>query len=273
MPDGWADHPLAVKIYVDDLNNVEKIRHEGSVSVITEGKQVLLVHAEKSEENFSKIKDRAQEMNMMVNAEKTQLLCISANPYSEVKSYIRHENKELKSVDELKILGFWFGNKPTVEIHVQKMCSKFRSKLWTLRKLKKAGMSTEDLLKVYTTVIRAVADFATPTYHSLLNSTQTNQIEQLQRRALKIIYGHEVPYKDSLETSGIPKLHDRRETLVKNFAIKAANSNRFSDGWFPRKPNTNHNTRNPHKYLETKARTERMRKNPINNMRTILNKI
>ena len=45
IPEGWVNRPLAVKIYVEDVNNVEKIRHEGSISVLSEGKQVLLTHA------------------------------------------------------------------------------------------------------------------------------------------------------------------------------------------------------------------------------------
>ena len=42
---------------------------------------------------------------MKVNSEKTQLLCISASVGSEVKSYIRVDNTEIQSVNELKISG------------------------------------------------------------------------------------------------------------------------------------------------------------------------
>ena len=79
-----------------------------------------------------------------------------------------------------------FSNKPNVDLHIKKLSEKFRSKLWTLRKLKKAGMSTTDLLTVFKTIIRSVADFASPTYHSLINKTQAESLEKLQRRALKI---------------------------------------------------------------------------------------
>ena len=47
-------------------------------------------------------------MNMRLNSDKIQLLCVSANPFNVIRSYIRHENKEMRSVDELKILSFWF---------------------------------------------------------------------------------------------------------------------------------------------------------------------
>ena len=227
----------------------------------------------KSEENFTSIKNRAEQMNMRVNTDKTQLLCVSANQFSNIKSYIRYDNTEMQSVDELKILGFWFGSKPNVDVHINKLCEKFRSKLWILRKLRKAGMDQNDLLTVFKTVIRTVADFASPTYHSLLNKSQTTQLEQLQRRALKIIYGHDIPYSECLEKSGITTLEEGGETLTKNFAVKTAANHRFSDGWFPKKTPTNHNTRNPQKYIEHKPRTERMKKNPITDMRHLLNNI
>ena len=157
---------------------------------------------------------------MKVNADKTQLICISSNPHSDIRSYIRHDGKEMQSVNELKILGFWFSNKPTVELHIRKLEEKFRSRLWTLRKLKKNGMDNTDLLTVFKTVVRSIADFAAPTYHSLLSKTQTESLEKLQRRALKIIYGHSVPYSKCLELSGLDTLDNRREKLVKNFAEK-----------------------------------------------------
>ena len=167
--------------------------------------------------------------------------------------------------------GFWFGNRPNVNLHVSKLCQKFRSMLWTLRRLRRSGMSAEDLLTVYKTIHRAMIDFASPTYHPLLTATQSDQIEQLQRRALKIVYGHEISYKNCLELAQIPLLSERRSKLALNFALKTSNNPKFSDGWFPKKPLSNHYTRNPQTYLEPRARTERMRRNPINYMRRELN--
>ena len=126
-------------MYIDDLNNIEKVRHHDAVSIVSEEKQVLLAHAEKSEKNFTATKKRAEEIKMKVNSEKTQLLCISASVGSEVKSYIRVDNTEIQSVNELKILGFWFGNRPNVNLHVSKLCQKFRSMLWTLSRLRRSG--------------------------------------------------------------------------------------------------------------------------------------
>ena len=67
VPEDWQDVPLAVKVYIDDLNNIEKVRHQDAISIVSQEKQVVLAHATKSEENFIRIKQRAEEVNMLFN--------------------------------------------------------------------------------------------------------------------------------------------------------------------------------------------------------------
>ena len=168
LPAGWTDQPLSTKVYIDDLNNIEKVKQSTAVCTLSEAQTTILPHAIQSEKNFNTIKKKAENIGMRVNEQKTQLLCISGTNYSDVKSYIRTESgQEIKSSDELKILGFWFGNEPTVAVHVRKLSEKFRARLWSLRHLKRSGMSPNGLLFVYLSVLRPVLDFAAPTYHSI----------------------------------------------------------------------------------------------------------
>ena len=271
LPHGWVDRPIAVKVYIDDLNNIEKVKQSTALSVISENKTILLPHAIKLEKNFTRVKNRAQEIGMKVNSTKTQLLCVSGNHSCTVKAYIRTDDEEIVSGDELKILGFWFGPKPNVNVHVEKMLAKFRARLWSLRHLKRAGMSSADLLLVFVTVLRPVLDFAAPVYHPLLTVCQTKDIELLQKKAMKIIYGPEISYQESLAVSNLTSLEERREVLTQNFAVAAEKNPRYTDGWFPKKPTQPYQIRRPRPYLETKSKTERMRKNPLNYMRKVLN--
>ena len=68
-------------------------------------------------------------------------------------------------------------------------------------------------------------------------------------------------------------LEERRENLCLNFAKKASTDRRFADKWFPLRPKTIHNTRNPEIYMVEKPRTERLKKNPVVYMRYALNKL
>ena len=271
-PVDWEDPGLSVKVYIDDMNNLEKVCHVNAISRITEGKTVILAHAQHSEENFKCVKAAASDIKMTVNDKKTQLLCISGNQDSVINSYIRTDSEtEIVSGDELKILGFWFGRRPNVDVHVQKLAAKFRTKLWALRHLKKGGMGTEDLLRIYLAVLRPVLDYASPTYHSLLTKQQTVLLDSLQKRAAKIIFGISSSYSDIVSSGQLKSLEQRRRELCISFAQKAASSAKFGSSWFPRKQVSEYNIRNPEIYLDTRARTERMRKNPLSYMRRELN--
>ena len=132
-------------------------------------------------------------------------------------------------------------------------------------------MTSSDLLFVYITMLRGVLDFAVPAYHSLLTVTQSAEIESLQRKALRIVYGPEISYQEALAISNLTTLYDRRLELTKKFALKTANNPRFSDGWFPKQPPSSYPLRQQKIYQERRARTERMRKNPICFMQRLLN--
>ena len=141
-------------------------------------------------------------------------MCIRDSNYCDVKSYIRTESgQEINSAGELKILGFWFGDKPNVSLHVQKLCEKFRARLWSLRHLKRSDLKPGDLLFVYLSVLRPVLDFASPTYHSILTVTQTEILESLQRKALRIIYNN-LSYSEALAVANIKTLNERRLELL-----------------------------------------------------------
>ena len=177
---------------------------------------------------------------MRVNESKTQLVCISSSD-SEVRSYINTSESRIESADKLKILGFWFSRKPGVSEQVQVMQSKFRTRLWMLWRLKNSGMETDDLLFIYKSVIRPVLDFCAVTYHSMLTDKQSAALE-MQKCAFRVIYGYGVTYADSLAVSGTDSLVTRREIQLENFALKASNSARFKDKWFP----INDNSYTPH---------------------------
>ena len=116
---------------------------------------------------------------MKVNHLKTQLLCISANQVSEVSSYIKSAGVKIASGNELKILGFQFGNRPTVRAHVDYMLKKARKKIWALRNVRRAGMNCADMLKIFNTCIRPTLEYVAPTYHPMLTKEMAEEIENM----------------------------------------------------------------------------------------------
>ena len=67
------------------------------------------------------------------------------------------------------------------------MFSKVSSRLYFLKQLKRTGVSSDDLLYFYTVVIRPVFEYACVVWHHNLTASQSDKLESLQKRALRII--------------------------------------------------------------------------------------
>ena len=271
VPSNWVREPPQVKGYIDDFNIVEKVRLRDSITHFTTSKSTSLVHAPGQEALFKKLGGISSDMGMVINQSKTQTLCISPATHSKVKSYINLDGERIQSGPTLKILGFSFDERPGVHLHVELMLNKVRNKLWTLRHLKRSGLSQDDLLGIYKSSIRPILDFACPTYHLQLTSEMSCEIESLQADAMKIIFGRNVSYQTVLDHNKIEEHRIRRQNIASKFALKNLANEKFSEKWFPRNPTPEYNLRNVEPYVEYRSRTERYRKSPLQHMRRLLN--
>ena len=202
-------------------------------------------------------------------------MCIrdSSCVHNKVSTNIRHNDETIVSTNHLKILGFNFSKDPNANFHVSGVINKFYTKLWSLRFLKKSGMCTNDLIMIYKTVIRPSVEYSSIIYHSLIPEYMANQLEKVQKQALKIIYGWGVDYEALVEDGTIESLKSRREAAMLKFALKVEASPRFGPSWFKEQPSTDrsvrHSTRN--RYMENRYRTERDKNNPISVLTRLLN--
>ena len=203
---------------------------------------------------------------------KTQVLCIHDNKFNNITSYIRANDEDINSTEHLKILGFFFDRNPNATYHVTQVIGKFYNKLWTLRFLKKSGMSPDNLLKVYKSVLLPSVEYCSVVYGSLIPDYLSKKLEQVQKQAVKIMFGWGVDYGKLLEDGIIEALEDRRRKDTLKFANKALMDPRFGERWFPRNEvnrEARESTRRPFK--EKMARTERTKNNPIEYMIRLLN--
>ena len=273
IPNTLCPEPLKTMVYIDDFNSIEKVNLREVESHTTVNKRQINALAQKSETLFEKVRQLATSINMRVNCKKTQMLCISASHFNEVNSYIRTEDGDLKSGNNLKILGFQFSSEPNANYHVSNLIDKMYGKLWTLRFLKRSGMSKDKLLEIYKTVLRPSAEYSSVVYDSLIPEYLSEKLEAIQRQAIRIIYGYDVDYGKIVEDGEIETLKKRREDNVLKFALKAEESARFGQAWFRETPpgdrEVRQTTRN--RYLERQCSTERGRNNPIQVMTRRLN--
>ena len=129
---------------------------------------------------FRRIVHQAQSRGMRVNAQKTKALLIS-----ELKSYLPEtffddaDNNRIETDKTMKILGFHFSEDADMAAQVAAIRRKFVSRVWILRNLRSRVFGTEDLLKVYKSVIQPVHNYRSCVYNSSLAITQSGVLERL----------------------------------------------------------------------------------------------
>ena len=262
--------PVKVFKYVDDNLTCEKVNF-GTVAISqTAAGPVKVKHVLPTQNAFRSITGRARQKGMVVNNDKTKLICISdALSYTPSVFILDGDGNRIDSGDELKLLGFHFSTKPTVSLHLSKITTKVRQRFWSLRHLRKVGFNDEELVKVYTSSIRPLAEYCCPAFHSMMTDEQDQILENAQVGALRAIFGYSLSARKLRQKAGIETLRQRRIDLTDRFARKAANSDRFSH-WFPRNLG-GRAVRNRDEFQEFFAKTDRLKNSPLYYMRRRLN--
>ena len=107
-------------------------------------------------------------------------------------------------------------------------------------------------------------------WHSGLSQDNTNDLERVQKSAVKIILGNEYTnYENALSKLGMTKLRDE---LCLKFASKCLKNKKTKDMFPENKKTHKMKTRKSEKYFVQMAASERLKRSPIIYMQTLLNK-
>ena len=155
-------------------------------------------------------------------------------------------------------------------MQIEAISRKFYSRLWLIRHLVSSGVPSLGALVLYKSMLRPLLEYAAPAFHYMLTEAQKRSLEQLQARALKIIFWWNRSYRAILNSTGCPWAEARREDLVNKFTIKVSKTDRFKK-WFPLNHSIKYSTRKREKYYIPTGRTARYQKGPLYNMRKYLN--
>ena len=97
--------------------------------------------------------------------------------------------------------------------------------------------NSRDLLIIYKSFIRSKLDQSAAVWHSSLSKNSENDLERVQRSALKVILGEKyISYEFTLKNSNLESLYKRREALCSKFAKKGLKLKQFRK-MFPKQNN------------------------------------
>ena len=225
------------------------------------------------QQEFDKLKEFAAQHEMIINGEKTKaMLFNSARKWDFTPQIVNESGEFLEVVEELKILGVVVSSNMTWHNNTSYICGKGYARMWMLRNLKRLGTSNEELVDVYYKQCRSVLELAVPAWTPALTSSESNQIERVQKTACAIILGEKyTSYKRALKILNMKTLQVRRSELCLSFAKKAMKSDKFSS-WFSFSTINYDKTRSEKDILTlVKTRTDKYKKSPIPYLTNILN--
>ena len=122
--------------------------------------------------------------------------------------------------------------------------------------LLRSGMSVRDVVTLYTSVIRSILEYASPVWHCGLTTSQSADIERVQRRCLKIIFPT-LSYREALQISDLEKLCTRRERFVRQLFNDMKDINHVLHCILPIRLSQINSTRNNYIYELPIAKTVR----------------
>jgi len=90
--------------------------------------------------------------------------------------------------------------------------------LFFFKQLRRAGVPPTQRVHFYLAAIRAVLEYVAPVWHHLLTKTQLDQLEAIQKRAIRILYQcNGITYANMLYFAQLSNLSSRREELCRRF--------------------------------------------------------
>ena len=183
--------------YVDDTTLVESVsKNETSYMQLRVDELVRQSEADGFQLNESKCKE----------------LRISFSRSGSSVDHITINDKQIEVVSSAKLLGVVVSDNLRCNAHVESICKKAATRLYFLKQQKRAKVPPKDMLLFYTTCIRPVLEYACPVFHHSLPQYLSNEMERLQKRALRIIQP-DLSYAEALVALDITSLYERRKAL------------------------------------------------------------
>ena len=201
--------------------------------------------------------------NMSLNPSKCSVMNVSFSRNPPIPPEIFIDDHVLQHVNQVKLLGTIIQSDLKWDSTVNDIVKRANGKLHMLRLLKRHFLPYQDLITIYRSYIRPICEYGCPVWNGGLTTRQSNLLELIQKRALRIILGNTYPgYDNALSMCNLTRLSDRREHLCLNFMAKTLkNTDQFKE-FLPQSP-PRKSMRNPQRLTEIKCKTKRMKNSAL----------
>ena len=208
LPSHGNDFPAAFPLYkfIDDMTMFEVV-------------SVPVIQTTTLQQEVDSFCQWATTNNMKLNVKKTKEFMVSFLKYTPQIDPLTVNNEPLQTVRTTKLLGVHLTSDLKWSAHIDYICAEASKRLYPLRTLRRSGVPSHDLCSVFCYFTRPILEYACPVWHSSLTLKLSDEIEAIQRRAVKIILPH-LTY-DGLSDLNLTTLFEEENTFADHSITKS----------------------------------------------------
>ena len=155
---------------------------------------------------------------MILNQKKTKVMIFNYTDNYKFTTRLELENEYLEVVDKAKLLGVIITNDLKWDENTSSLVKRANARLELLRKVASFSTSIEDKKLIYILYIRSILEQSCVVWHSSLTDENSDDLERIQKCAVKIILGKKYKnYDDAINIVDLETLKERREYLSLSF--------------------------------------------------------
>ena len=278
VPQGSKIGPLAFIVHINDLPSVVQSSDDDNSDTAsmfmddTTMSEVLNVSDHisgesigNSQRNLESVLQFTNDENMQLNFKKCKEMHIDFRKNKTVIPPTTLGEQSLTKVRSYKLLGIWFDDDLKWKTNTEYITKKAAKRLYFMKILKSYNAPKEALKMFYVAVVRSVLEYGAQVWNGGLTMEQSEDIERIQKRALRIMYP-ELKYHEALMESNLKTLTDRRDDMCVQLIKDMSNPNHKLNHLLPKKTSQikQRDTRmNEATYYNFACKTERFKHSPI----------
>ena len=194
--------------------------------------------------------------DMQINPMKTKEMVVCFMKDDPNLPYLTIGGNQVERVQEVKLLGLYLNNKLNWDTHVKETYTKAAKRLYLLVQLRRAGLNQIDMCRYYVACISSVLEYACQVFHGGLTKEQSEMLESIQKRAVRII-SPGLSYSDALVFLNLQSLSERRQKLCLNLFTQIRNPSHMLNHLLPAPRETRYSLRNSKDLYPPKCNTNR----------------
>ena len=225
-----------------------------------------------SQEWLDAISSWTDNQKMKINKKKTKTMIFNYTDKYQFSTRLNIDGEPIEVIDSTRLLGTIITNDLRWDLNTSHIVRKSNARMELLRRVATFGTSVDDLRNIYILFVRSQLEQSAVVWHSSLTEQNRNDLERVQKSALKVILGEKYQsYNKALRELNLETLEERRKSLCLKCAKKCL-TNEKNQQMFPlSKKIHSMETRKPEDFEVQYAKTDRLKNCAKIYMQNLLN--